>query len=311
MNPITIFRNARARRRTLAAMGIRPGDLVLEVGSGQNPNPRADVLCDRYLVDDTERNREAVILDRPFVVGDIHHLPFRTGAFDFVICAHVLEHLEDPAAAAGELSRVARRGYVEVPSRENELLLPFPFHRWLIDREGDTLVFRTKERPVPDPGLRRWFTNLSRVAPGFADLFLRELHALGSVHGVRWETAIALRVDGPPGRVEAESRAPERDEEIALLARYLAEASNAPLRRRFLDALTLGRWPSRRTRAVDPGLLACPRCGGGPLEGVGGGNAEREAMEGTRWSNQLRCAGCEARYPVLAGSGAQIPWLVR
>ena len=36
-------------------MNIGPNDLVLDVGSGHNPNPRSDVLCDRYIDDDTER----------------------------------------------------------------------------------------------------------------------------------------------------------------------------------------------------------------------------------------------------------------
>ena len=36
-------------------MKDRANDLVLDVGSGHNPNPRSDILCDRYIEDDTER----------------------------------------------------------------------------------------------------------------------------------------------------------------------------------------------------------------------------------------------------------------
>jgi hypothetical protein len=36
-------------------LNIRLGDLVLEVGPGQKPMIRSDVLVDKFLTDDTER----------------------------------------------------------------------------------------------------------------------------------------------------------------------------------------------------------------------------------------------------------------
>lgn len=54
------------------------------------------------------------------VVSDIEHLPFADGAFDFVWCHHVLEHVEDDRAAMCELRRILRRPegrlVVSVPS---------------------------------------------------------------------------------------------------------------------------------------------------------------------------------------------------
>ena len=293
MRPLTVLKNSLARRQVLQRMGIQPGELVLEVGSGQNPNPRADVLCDRYLLDHTERNQEAPVLDRPFAVGDIYRLPFQTGVFDFVICSHVLEHLDRPEDAAAELSRVARRGYVEVPSRENELLLPFPFHRWLIDREGETLVFRTKERTAPDPGLHTWFSNLSANVPDFPDLFLRKLHALGNVHGVVWEGAPSVRVIGPPGPVKAQASALPMEEELVRLGEALSGAVGGSLKRRFLDWIILGR---RRRESIDLLSLAeCPVCGAASLEG-----------EADRW----RCRDCGGEYPLLKAGALLVPYLV-
>lgn len=42
-----------------------------------------------------------------FAVGDLYHLPYADGAFDLVVSTEVLEHLEDPGAALGELLRVS------------------------------------------------------------------------------------------------------------------------------------------------------------------------------------------------------------
>ena len=46
----------------------------------------------------------------PVVVGDMTRMPFRTGAFDGVTTGETLEHLDDDAAAAGEIARVLRDG---------------------------------------------------------------------------------------------------------------------------------------------------------------------------------------------------------
>jgi SAM-dependent methyltransferase len=46
----------------------------------------------------------------PVVVGDMTRLPFRTGTFDGVTTGETLEHLDDDAAAGGEITRVLRQG---------------------------------------------------------------------------------------------------------------------------------------------------------------------------------------------------------
>jgi len=46
----------------------------------------------------------------PVIVGDMTRLPFRSGVFDGVTTGETLEHLDDDAAAGGEISRVLREG---------------------------------------------------------------------------------------------------------------------------------------------------------------------------------------------------------
>jgi len=55
-------------------------------------------------------------------------LPFRAGAFDTVVCSHVLEHVQDAAAALAELRRVARRRVVIVFPRQREYPFTFDLH---------------------------------------------------------------------------------------------------------------------------------------------------------------------------------------
>lgn len=127
-------------------LNIRPTDRVLEIGSGNRPRKRSNVLCDRYPWDNTERSAgDDIVLDaRPFVIADAGHLPFKDKSFDYVIASHILEHVENPLRVAAELMRVARAGYIETPSELSERLFGWSFHKWMVHREGDELVFRPR-----------------------------------------------------------------------------------------------------------------------------------------------------------------------
>ncbi len=122
--------------------------LVLEVGSGDNPHPRADVLVDRFLQDDAERGGN-IVIDRPIVVADAHDLPFRAGVFAYSICSHILEHMDDPQQFANELARVGAAGYIGCPTEIAERLFHWSFHRWYVNRVGDTVVLHPKEPAEP------------------------------------------------------------------------------------------------------------------------------------------------------------------
>jgi SAM-dependent methyltransferase len=124
---------------------INQDDLVLEVGSGDKPYPRADVLLDKSLIDSSEReSRKSLVIDRPMVVGDAEALPFADRAFDYIIASHVLEHARDPAKFLDELARVGKRGYIETPLPLRERVFDWSFHRWYVDQEGQELLLIKK-----------------------------------------------------------------------------------------------------------------------------------------------------------------------
>lgn len=120
--------------------------LILEVGSGDNPREKSTILLDRFIHSNSQRAGEFNIrINRPMVVGDGYNLPFKDKQFDYVICSHVLEHLEDPAAFATELMRVGKAGYVEVPNILSERLFGWGFHLWYCEYKNNTLFFTPKK----------------------------------------------------------------------------------------------------------------------------------------------------------------------
>jgi hypothetical protein len=123
---------------------------VLDVGSGQSPHPRADVLLEKYPEDNTHRAGDPVDHRDPrLVIGDACSMPFVDGAFDYVIASHIAEHIDDPAAFCRELSRVSLRGYIETPGWLGDMLLRESYHIWSVRRRGTGLEFRRVVRLRP------------------------------------------------------------------------------------------------------------------------------------------------------------------
>jgi len=130
--------------------------LVLDVGGWASPLRRADWVIDlmpyetrgRYghPAPEAERFTSGTWVQRDICARD--PWPFDTGQFDFAVCSHTLEDVRDPVWVCSELSRVARAGYVEIPSRLEEQCfgvhgpwVGWSHHRWLIDLVEGELQF--------------------------------------------------------------------------------------------------------------------------------------------------------------------------
>lgn len=128
-------------------LSIKRKHRVLEVGGGHNPNRRSQVIVDKFVDSNYHRNGDIkVYKGQQFICADGEQLPFEDGAFDYVICCQVLEHVDDPIKFCKEQGRVAKRGYMETPSLVGEYLMPKESHKWVsLEIEGKIVMFEKEK----------------------------------------------------------------------------------------------------------------------------------------------------------------------
>jgi len=260
MHPLIFYRNFKRTRNLYKSFLLSPEDLVLDVGSGHNPNPRSNVLCDRFLFDHTERNENPAKIDRPMVVGDAGILPFKDKSFDFVICSHLLEHVPEPAKIISELQRVGKRGYIETPSSVWEKIHSFPFHRWYVHKENGVIVFRAKDRPIHDVEIKTWVREfLGNKSIGLD--FENKLYDLGTLVKYHWDQDIKVRVE--------RSQNPSPDFVKSKVEKENHSDQPCPNSNKSLGAQLLDYWGSRLRRKSNGRLIdfndllrlcICPKC---------------------------------------------------
>lgn len=174
--------------------------LVLDVGSGDKPFWRADVLLDKYAGDDYAGQRSGTgrtRIDRPLFDADAADMPFRDGVFDYVICSHLLEHVVDPVGVVSELVRVSKAGYIEVPEASAAKIIDFPSHLWWCRLDSSahepTLVFTAKTTASFDDEIDAYLRRTG-LAPKVKRLI--DAHHHENIVSLRWSGSVAARTEG-------------------------------------------------------------------------------------------------------------------
>jgi hypothetical protein len=171
--------------------------VVLDVGGWAKPLERADWVIDlmpyetrgAYGRSDPERERFSAATWIQRDLCDRTPFPFADGEIDFCVCSHTLEDIRDPVWVCSEIARVARAGYIEVPSRLEEQSfgvqgpwVGWSHHHWLIDVADDAIDFTFK------PGVLQ-----GRAECHFPQGFADSLSAEQRVQTLWWEGSFGFR----------------------------------------------------------------------------------------------------------------------
>jgi predicted SAM-dependent methyltransferase len=109
---------------------LEPSWVVGEIGPGTYPLPYA-----AYYIDKEKKFLEAVSSRAGVktILGDVEQgLPIPDKFFDFIYASHILEHVNNLEKACKEVSRIAKRGVVIVPSAFKDFMFNWEEgdHKW-------------------------------------------------------------------------------------------------------------------------------------------------------------------------------------
>ena len=235
--------------------------LVLEVGAGGNPYPRANVLLDA-MESTIERIEQNLITDRPLILGLCEELPFKDKSFDFIIASHVLEHSDNPEKFLTELMRVGKAGYIETPEGWFEKMCAFTYHRLEVSADKDKLYISKKPSWKPDEIAKLWDVKLAESKPLYD--FLRINPDLNHLR-FYWKDTIDFEIVNP--QCDASWPYPllpirKRQDHVGLKTSFIS------VMREFY--LLSRRWllsQNDRNKNLDIyGLIRCPTCHSDNLE---------------------------------------------
>ena len=113
-----------ALEEAVSAAGAVGGALEVGCGEGVSTERIRAMLPPEALLHASDINRVRLAAARernpgvPIIEESIYHLSRPDRSYDLVFCLEVLEHLDDPAAALGEVCRVSKRWVVTSVPRE-------------------------------------------------------------------------------------------------------------------------------------------------------------------------------------------------
>lgn len=232
-----------------AKLPIKQDALVLDVGSGSNPHPSADVLLEKFV--DTTHRYSPLVADRPTVLADACKMPFKDKAFDYVIAFHVLEHINTPELFLNELQRIGKAGYIETPNAVFERLVPYDVHVLEIMDVNGELIIHKKSSSKPD----QYLNNLKIVKkiPEWNKFFYNN-PALFHVRYF-WENEIKFKVINPELKADWINNIAVKASDV------IADNIEAnDLRSTGLKLLRKYAKSKKRRKLNLNDLLACPEC---------------------------------------------------
>lgn len=131
----------------LESIGVN--DLVLEIGPGGTPHPRSDVFLEKRFSSSQEALGQRgyaseLKTDKEIIFYDGKTFPIKDKQFDYIICSHVLEHVDDIDFFLSEVVRVGKKGYLEYPTIYYDYLYNFPEHITFLKKRGNVLLWMPK-----------------------------------------------------------------------------------------------------------------------------------------------------------------------
>jgi uncharacterized protein YbaR (Trm112 family) len=263
----------------------------MDIGSGDRPHPRANILLEKFVGDSSQRGGALVVEGRPLVVGDITALPFSDRSIDYIICSHVLEHMESSRhleQALAELMRVGKRGYIETPSFIFEKLLGAPHHHWYVRKDGQRIIFTRKTKYKEYEDLMRVFLSLRKESKTFFRLLFEKFDVF--FVSLEWDKKVEYCIENDLLDEQIENDYPA---DLAGIIHELDQRLEREHRLRMMLKRFIHRILARSVKVDLLQIIACPLC--------------KVHVTLSQSGSEVICQKCDRAYPVRNGIPYMLP----
>jgi SAM-dependent methyltransferase len=148
-------------------VSIKKSDRVLEVGPGATPHPRSDTFLEMKFKTKEELVAQSghvgiINTNKEIVFYDGNEFPFNDKEFNYIICSHVLEHVNNVPFFLNEIFRVGEMGYLEFPTFYYDFLYNIKEHcNVIMYKENKIFWCKKTNTPIPE---------LSKISEFFNEL---------------------------------------------------------------------------------------------------------------------------------------------
>lgn len=181
-------------------VSILPTDKVLEIGPGATPYYRSDVFLEKKFASEDDLIAQSGLVgllktDKPVFTYDGDTFPFKDKEFDYVVCSHVLEHVDDVDKFLNEVQRVGKKGYLEFPTVYYDYLYNFNVHTQFLMYRNDVVYWMPKAEsnlsaflPVQEFFYKSASENYHKMTDDFSRYFFQGFEWKGTIASKRVQT---------------------------------------------------------------------------------------------------------------------------
>jgi uncharacterized protein YbaR (Trm112 family) len=236
---------------------VSKNDIVLDIGSGDKPHWRADLLLENFpdKVSALQRSSGgAATITAPMIIGDVQQLPFKDKSIDFVIASHLLEHIPNLKAACQEIQRIGKAGYIELPYEGMAKILDLDSHLWWCKKKDNQLIFTAKQNFIFDEEIHKYAEIINNRDQWFSKIVHPNFDA--SIVQLWWSNSFEFKING-----KINQNLMKKIQNYDLTNFKPLKTWNKNFRKLFVLIMKIIFFQKTNTKKLDlPHILQCPKC---------------------------------------------------
>jgi len=155
---------------------LTPYKKIIDIGGANSfAHGKLDAVIDIRQPQADAKHKFIGNIDEPAIWDDVMEVAVNEGLWDYAICTHTLEDINNPMYALRMITTIATAGFIAVPSKYRELsrfsdpvFRGYIHHRWIYDVQDNSFIAYPKINYIEHP----YFDSAVNSLPGQDELII-------------------------------------------------------------------------------------------------------------------------------------------